>query len=163
MNYQKIYLNDMINGEGIRVTLFLSGCSHKCRGCYNQSTWNPSNGKHFSKEVEDKILEQLGKPYIKGLSVSGGDPLNDANVFDLVVFLSKVKTLYPNKDIWLWTGYTLDEIVSNKDSSSFERCRYSIYLNYVDVLIDGKFIEELKDPSLLWRGSSNQIIHIRNL
>lgn len=150
MNYSGIKYADMINGIGIRVSLFVSGCNHACKDCFNAETWNPKYGKPFTEVQENEIIEffkKYGKT-IKGLSLLGGDPTFPANITPLINFLKKFKTELPDRDIWLWSGFTWDEIMADhKRKELIEMC---------DVLIDGKFVAELKDLNLKWRGSSNQ-------
>lgn len=154
MNISQYYPIDVINGPGTRCTLFVSGCVHQCKGCYNQSTWSPSSGVVFTQEHEDTIIRDLqdSRIYRRGLSLSGGDPLHPSNLSAVLKLVKRVKTECPDKDIWLWTGYQLDELNAGQKH----------IINYVDVLIDGKFEQELADPSLDWRGSSNQVIHYLN-
>lgn len=151
MNYHKYFPVDVINGEGTRCTLFVAGCEHHCVGCYNKSTLNPNSGNPFTQLLEDQIINDLNDQRIKrrGLSLSGGDPLHPNNVDPILHLVKRVKKECPDKDIWLWSGYVLDELT--------EKQRQIIAL--VDVMIDGRFMQDLRDPSLLWRGSSNQIIH----
>ncbi|QCE33806.1 anaerobic ribonucleoside-triphosphate reductase-activating protein [Acetobacteraceae bacterium] len=151
MNYHKYYPVDVVNGPGTRCTLFVAGCEHKCRGCYNKTTWKIDSGKAFTAEIEDRIIADLNDMRIKrqGLSLSGGDPLHPCNVPAILHLVQRVKVECENKDIWLWTGYTRAELTPEQ----------SQILEFIHVLIDGKFVEALKDPSLLWRGSSNQVIH----
>lgn len=151
MNYHRYYPVDVVNGEGTRCTLFVAGCVHQCPGCYNKSTWGINSGKPFTQSLEDQIIKDLQDTEIKrqGLSLSGGDPLHPQNVSAILKLVKRVKTECNNKDIWLWTGYKLDELTDDQQA----------VIPYIDVLIDGKFVQELADPKLLWRGSSNQIIH----
>ncbi|RQW62539.1 anaerobic ribonucleoside-triphosphate reductase-activating protein [Vibrio viridaestus] len=151
MNYHKYHQVDVVNGEGTRCTLFVSGCEHQCRGCYNQGTWSPNSGHPFTQELEDQIIADLQDTRIKrrGLSLSGGDPLHPANISAIYQLVSRVKAECPDKDIWMWTGYVIDELTSDQKS----------IVDMIDVLIDGKFEQDKYDPALLWRGSSNQIIH----
>ena len=144
MNYATIKKYDIANGIGVRVSLFVSGCNHRCKGCFNSEAWNFNYGKKFDVNAENEILYVLEKPYIKGLSVLGGEPLQQDST--LLEFLRKVKSKFPNKSIWLYTGYTYEQIKDKKE------------LDYIDVLVDGKFVEALKDISLQFRGSSNQRI-----
>ncbi|CCN81537.1 anaerobic ribonucleotide reductase-activating protein [Vibrio nigripulchritudo ATCC 27043] len=151
MNYHQYHPIDVVNGPGTRCTLFVSGCVHQCRGCYNKSTWSLCSGHPFTQELEDKIIEDLCDTRIprRGLSLSGGDPLHPKNVPDVLRLAKRVKEECPSKDIWMWTGYLLSELdVLQKE-----------VVDFVDVLIDGKFEQSLADPRLEWRGSSNQIIH----
>ena len=151
MNYHQYHPIDVVNGPGTRCTLFVSGCVHQCRGCYNQSTQRLDSGHLFTQELEDHIIADLNDERIKrrGLSLSGGDPLHPANVAGVLKLVKRVKSECQGKDIWMWTGYELDEL----DEKQKE------VLNYIDTLIDGRFEQEKADPSLDWRGSSNQIIH----
>ncbi len=154
MNYSQYYPLDVVNGLGTRCVLFVSGCVHQCRGCYNQSTWSPSSGLEFTSMMEDRIIADLNDTRIKrrGLSLSGGDPLHPDNLSAILHLVKRVKSECDGKDIWLWTGYLLAELTPEQQE----------IVDYVDVLIDGKFEQELADPSLNWRGSSNQIIHYLN-
>jgi len=151
MNYHQYYPIDVVNGPGTRCTLFVAGCEHKCKGCYNATTWRLNSGKLFTLELENKILADLKDDDIvrRGLSLSGGDPLHPANVSSILQLTKRVKKETPTKDIWLWTGYKLDELNTEQKQ----------ILKFIDVLIDGKFMLDLKDAKLLWRGSSNQVIH----
>lgn len=144
MNYMKITKDDMNNGEGFRTTLWVSGCNHKCPNCHNPETWNKNAGSLFDNKVGQELFTELAKPYIKGLSISGGDPLFPDNRQAIEFLCKQVKLLFPNKTIWLWTGYLWEEI---KDLE---------VIKYIDVLIDGPFIEELKSKNLKWKGSTNQ-------
>lgn len=145
MNYAKIKPLDIANGEGIRVSLFVSGCPHHCQGCFNPETWRYDYGEPFTEETTRELFSYLREPYIKGLSVLGGEPLVQGNA--LTKLLHEVKTNFPNKDIWLYTGYVYEDINWKKTT-----------LKFVDVLVDGPFVLELKDPKLKFRGSSNQRI-----
>ncbi|EOX3350578.1 anaerobic ribonucleoside-triphosphate reductase-activating protein [Vibrio cholerae] len=151
MNYHQYYPIDVVNGPGTRCTLFVSGCVHQCKGCYNQSTWSLSSGHRYTQEMEDKIIADLKDTRIKrrGLSLSGGDPMHPANLSAVLQLVQRVKTECPDKDIWLWTGYTLAELDDSQQA----------LLPYIDVLVDGKFIQEQAEPGLEWRGSANQAIH----
>ncbi|PKF50422.1 anaerobic ribonucleoside-triphosphate reductase-activating protein [Enterovibrio nigricans] len=151
MNVHQYYPVDVVNGEGTRCTLFVAGCEHQCRGCYNQSTWSLDSGSLFDQAMEDKIIADLNDARIKrrGLSLSGGDPLHPANVETILKLVQRVKAECEGKDIWLWTGYTLAELTDAQRE----------VVQLVDVLVDGKFEKDLADPSLPWRGSSNQIVH----
>ncbi|OCG09968.1 anaerobic ribonucleotide reductase-activating protein [Gilliamella sp. wkB178] len=151
MNYHRYYPVDVVNGEGTRCVLFVAGCVHQCRGCYNKSTWGLNSGSPFTQALEDQIIKDLQDTEIKrqGLTLSGGDPLHPQNVPTILELVKRVKTECTNKDIWLWTGYKLDELSTEQQE----------VVSYIDVLIDGKFVQELADPKLLWRGSSNQVIY----
>ncbi len=153
----------MNNGKGARVTLFLSGCIHGCKGCYNVETWDPNSGKPFTKETEDHIINLLKDEDMvrAGLSLSGGDPLHEANVAGVTKLIQRVRKECPTKNIWLWTGFTLDELTkasASVDHTLVDVQRFDI-VHSVDVLIDGKFEQDKYSPTLKWRGSSNQIIH----
>lgn len=151
MHYHKYHQVDVVNGPGTRCTLFVSGCEHNCRGCYNKSTLNPTSGHPFTQELEDQIIADLNDTRIKrrGLSLSGGDPLHPANVEAILKLVKRVREECEGKDIWMWTGYELANLTDTQ----------KVVVAYVDTLIDGKFEQDLYDPELLWRGSSNQIIH----
>ena len=146
MNYGAIKKIDIANGLGVRVSLFVSGCRNHCEGCFQPQTWDFEYGQPFTKEVEDEILEALRPDWIQGLSILGGEPMEPENQEVLLPFLKRVKREYSNKDVWLYSGYVYEQI---KDAE---------LLQYVDVLVDGPFVEKLKDPSLAFRGSSNQRI-----
>lgn len=151
MNYSKYYPIDVLNGEGTRCVLFVSGCIHQCRGCYNQSTWSPDAGELFTEQLADQIIKDLNDQRIKkqGLSLSGGDPLHPANQNQILKLVKRVKKECVGKDIWLWTGYKKNELTAKQQD----------IIDLIDVLIDGKFVQDLADPNLPWRGSSNQIIY----
>ncbi|QLB12454.1 ribonucleoside-triphosphate reductase class III activase subunit [Bisgaardia hudsonensis] len=151
MNYLQYYPVDIVNGEGTRCTLFVSGCEHACKGCYNKKSWSFSAGVVFDQVMEDQIIQDLQDTRIKrqGLTLSGGDPLHPRNIPTLLKLVKRVKQECTDKDIWVWTGYKLTELNEQQQEM----------LPYIDVLIDGKFIQEQADPALAWRGSANQIIH----
>ncbi len=152
MNYCKYIQIDVLNGLGTRCTLFVAGCEHRCKGCYNQSTWNPDAGFPFTKEMSDRIVADLNDTRIKrrGLSLTGGDPLFPPNLAAVKALCERVRAeCAPEKDIWLWTGYDYAELTP----AQLE------IVELVDVLIDGRFVLELKDPSLAFRGSSNQVVY----
>ncbi len=151
MNYSAYYSVDVINGPGTRATLFVSGCIHQCRGCYNQSTWSPDSGFPFDKVMEQKIIDDLKDERIKrrGLSLSGGDPLLPSNLPAILALVKRIKSECSEKDIWLWTGYTINNLTPEQQE----------VVNMLDVIVDGKFEKESADPSLRFRGSRNQIIH----
>lgn len=151
MNYAKITKHDIANGEGVRVVLWVSGCDHHCKGCHNPETWNPQYGSEFNISTILEILDLLSNDYIKGLTLSGGDPLKKENVPYIYWLVKDVKNKYPNKDIWCWTGYTMNELDNRADVKEL--------LKHIDYIVDGEFIESLKDISLHWRGSSNQRIY----
>ncbi len=156
MNYGEIKKYDIANGEGVRVSLFVSGCTHYCKGCFNEETWDFNYGKPFTAETEDEILQALSPDYISGLSLLGGEPFEIKNQVVLLPLLRKVKELYPHKNVWCYTGYLYDRELLQESRA---RCEYTDeILQYIDVLVDGEFIEDLKDISLAFRGSSNQRI-----
>lgn len=144
MNYESITYPDVNNGLGCRVTLWVSGCIHHCEGCHNQSTWEFSSGKKFDKCARDKLIELLSLPYIKGLTLSGGDPL--CSYDDVLELVRYVKSELPSKDIWLYTGFTMEYITEH----------FKDILDYVDYVVDGKFLKDRRDVTLAFRGSSNQ-------
>ncbi len=148
MNFHRYLALDVINGPGTRCSLFVSGCEHQCRGCYNQSAMSLSSGQPYTAELEATIIADLNDTRIRrrGLSLSGGDPLHPANLDAVLGLLKRVRTECEGKDVWLWSGYQL-EALSPKQQ---------MLLGYIDVLIDGKFEQQLADPQLAWRGSSNQ-------
>lgn len=156
MNYSDIKYTDMINGKGIRVTIFVSGCSHRCKGCFNKETWNPEYGVPFTDEIKENIFEYFERfdSAMQGLSILGGDPTYYKNVETLTKFCEEFKNRFPKKDIWIWSGFTWEQIVEDVK-------KYNLIKN-CDILVDGKFMEELKDVNLRWRGSSNQrVINIQ--
>lgn len=155
MNYSKINKNDIANGIGIRVTLFVSGCTHHCKGCFNPDTWDFKFGELFSEETENEILEAMKPSYINGLTLLGGEPMEPCNQRALLPFLERLKRQYPEKTVWCFSGYTFEELTGD----SRARCEVTDkMLSLIDVLVDGEFVEELKDISLRFRGSSNQRI-----
>lgn len=144
MRYHNITKDDMLNGEGLRAVLWVSGCSHNCRGCHNPVTWDIRGGIPFDEAAKAELFEAIDKPYIAGLTLSGGDPLHPQNREDTATLIGDVVRCFPNKTIWLYTGYDWEVI-----------CDLPC-LKEVDVVVDGEFAAELKDPGLHWRGSSNQ-------
>lgn len=156
MNYSEIKSCDIANGPGVRVTLFVSGCTHHCEGCFNEMTWDFDYGNPFDGQVQERILSELAPDYIAGLTLLGGEPLEYVNWMGLLPFLKKVRTRYPSKDIWCYTGYRFEEDVLNRFCKQWEEMRD--FLSCIDVLVDGEFIMEQKDISLQFRGSGNQRI-----
>lgn len=144
MNYHDIKHDDMLNGDGIRVTLFVSGCSLHCPYCQNPQAFDPDSGIPFDEEAKQEIFDELKKPYISGLTLTGGHPLEDYNINECTKLCKEIKNKFPTKNIWLYTGYIYENIMN-----------YEI-LDYVDVLVDGNYQHKLRDVSLKWRGSSNQ-------
>lgn len=156
MNYAEIKKCDIANGLGVRVSLFVSGCTHHCKNCFNEVTWDFHYGEIFDEKVENQILEYLKPNHITGLTLLGGEPMEPSNQRVLLPFIKKVKATYPNKNIWMYSGYIFDKELL-QDSRA--RCEVTDeLLSYIDVLVDGRFVEELKDLSLKFRGSSNQRI-----
>lgn len=148
MNYATIKNFDISNGIGIRVSLFVSGCTHHCKGCFNECAWDFNYGEEFTEKTENLLLEYLSSKHIKGLSLLGGEPMELENQKALLPFVRKVKAMFPSKDIWCYSGYTFEQLISQK----------SILLNSIDVLVDGKFEIETKSIDLKFRGSKNQRI-----
>jgi anaerobic ribonucleoside-triphosphate reductase activating protein len=156
MNYALIRKNDIANGPGVRVSLFVSGCRHHCKGCFNPETWNFSYGKPFTDETVEEILHALKPEYISGLSLLGGEPFEPENQAALLKLTSLAKETYPQKKIWCYSGFTFEDRLSKGAVGDPETCL--ALLQNIDVLVDGTFKEELKDASLLFRGSANQNI-----
>ena len=156
MFYGEIKNYDIANGTGVRVSLFVSGCTNKCEGCFQPQTWDFRYGREFTKETEDMILQMLGPGYINGLTVLGGEPFEPENQRALLPFLRRVRETYPKKDIWVFSGFTVEEM---RTSGSHPNCECTEdMLALTDVLVDGRFELAKKDISLAFRGSSNQRI-----
>lgn len=154
MRYHNITKADMLNGEGLRVVLWVSGCSHKCPGCQNALTWNPDDGIEFDDDTIKEIYQELDQPWCSGITLSGGDPLflgNRKTIRDLVM---NIKQLYPNKTIWCYTGYTWEELIAQKEVDQ----NLEDILQNIDVLLEGKFVMKLAEEKLHYVGSSNQRI-----
>ena len=164
MNYHNITTDDMNNGEGLRVVLWLSGCSHHCKGCQNPQTWNENSGIEFDSSAENEIFEELKKDYIAGITFSGGDPLHENNLDEVLNLVNKIHLLLPNKTIWLYTGYTWESIMYSRIPHPLNHTAEEFLhwnqrneiVSKCNVLVDGRYEEPLKDVSLHWRGSSNQ-------
>ena len=156
MNYGEIKKCDIANGIGVRVSLFVSGCSHHCKGCFNEMTWDFNYGRPFTKETEDILLEYLEPDYIEGLSLLGGEPFEHSNQEALLPFLERVKEKYPGKTIWCYSGYIFEKDMLEYMCKEWDET--SKILKLIDVLVDGPFIEAKKNLSLLFRGSENQRI-----
>ena len=153
MYYGSIKPCDIANGTGVRVTLFVSGCTHRCKGCFQPETWDFAYGQPFTRETEDELLEALAPSFINGLTLLGGEPFEPDNQQALLPFLRRVRAAYPDKTIWAFSGYTWEELTGG----SRARCACTDeLLSLVDVLVDGEFVEARKDISLHFRGSSNQ-------
>lgn len=146
MYYGAIKNLDIANGPGIRVSLFVSGCRNHCKGCFQPETWDFKYGKHFGLKDFSELIDLLGNEHIAGLSILGGDPFEPENLETVVALCKIAKQIYPEKNIWVWTGYSWEDICDND------------IINYIDVLVDGRFEESRKDLSLAFRGSSNQRI-----
>ncbi len=144
MRYHNITKDDMLNGDGLRVVLWVAGCSHCCKDCQNPVTWDPDGGLLFDDAAKQEIFEQLDQSYISGITFSGGDPLHSANRLDVRNFMAEIKEKYPDKTIWLYTGYEWKDI-----------WHYPM-MKYVDVVVDGEYVVACRDVKLLWKGSSNQ-------
>ena len=152
MNYASIVRADIANGEGFRVSLFVTGCSRNCPGCFNKQAQDPNFGKIFDEKAKEKIFAELDQEWCKGLSLLGGEPMSKLsnNRQQIIALCQEVKEKYPNKDIWMWSGYTMEELQSYPDTKDI--------FKYIDVLVDGPFVLEKKDLSIPFRGSSNQRI-----
>lgn len=156
MNYSEIKEYDIANGPGVRVTLFVSGCTHRCKGCFNEMTWDFEYGRPFEEETVEYILKKLEPSYITGLTLLGGEPMEYKNQLGLLPLLRKVKEQYPEKTIWCYTGYLYDQDILEDFCVKWKETKE--ILSYLDVVVDGEFVEDLKDISLQFRGSSNQRI-----
>lgn len=155
MRYSQIRKMDISNGEHLGVSLFVQGCRFKCVNCFNQDTWDFNGGKEWTEEVEDKFFELINKPYIKRISILGGEPLVDENVMDVLNLIARLKSKFPDKNIWLYTGYTWEQIFNPRDIKDFNPYREKI-MYFCDVLVDGKYIDKLRDLSMRFCGSKNQ-------
>lgn len=156
MKYAVIKKYDVANGPGVRVSIFVSGCSHHCKGCFNEEAWDFNYGNTFTDDTIDEIIDAMKYDYISGLSLLGGEPFEHVNQIGLLKLVRKVKSVYPEKDIWAYSGFLFDKDIVEKQCNLFPETRE--LLSYLDVIVDGKFIEELKNPNLYFRGSSNQRI-----
>jgi len=145
MHYNKIRKMDVSNGEGIRVSIFMQGCVFNCKGCFNPETHDFNGGKEFTDETIDRVIELCSKEYIVGLSILGGEPLHPKNIDGTTKLAKKFKEVYPDKNIWVWSGFLFDRDLKDKE-----------VLNYIDVLVDGQYNCDLYSPRLKWKGSSNQ-------
>lgn len=151
MRYHNITKDDMLNGDGLRVVLWVAGCSHACPGCHNPITWDPEGGLPFTEEEKKEIFQELDKDYVSGITFSGGDPLHQENIAGVTALAKEIREKYPKKTIWLYTGYTWKEVK-----------KWEI-INYLDVLVDGRFEKDKKDSTLHWKGSANQfVIDVKN-
>ena len=145
MKYNVVRKMDISNGPGVRVSVFMQGCEFHCKNCFNPETWSFDGGKEFTQESIDEVLNLCGQDYIKGLSILGGEPMHPKNIEATTKLAKEFKEKYPNKDLWIWSGFKFDQDLKDKEVTK-----------YVDVLVDGRYVDELHDPTLKWRGSSNQ-------
>ena len=145
MRYNKIRKMDIANGPGVRVSIFFQGCAFHCKNCFNPETWDFNGGLEFTDEEIDTIIDLAKADHITGLSILGGEPMHPKNIEATTKLAKKFKEAYPNKTIWSWSGFLFDEYLKDKE-----------VVKYLDVLVDGQYIDELNDPTLKWRGSSNQ-------
>ena len=145
MRYHKIRKMDISNGPGVRVSIFMQGCEFHCNNCFNPETWDFKDGEEFNEDTINKVLKLSDKDYIVGLSILGGEPMHPKNIEGTTLLAKAFKEKYPNKNIWVWSGYLFDKDLKDKE-----------VLKYIDVLVDGRFVESLADPTLKWKGSSNQ-------
>lgn len=159
MKYATIRKMDISNGTGIGVSLFVQGCHFHCKNCFNSSTWDFNGGKEWNDDIKNKFFNYINKEYIDRISILGGEPLADENIKEINSLINELKSIYPDKKIWLYSGYTWEEIFPSitKDLSRCDILRQNT-INKIDVLVDGLFIDELKDLSLKFRGSKNQRI-----
>ena len=155
MNYAAIKTHDIANGPGIRLSLFVSGCEHYCKNCFNKEAWGFDYGKQFTEETFDYIAKELNSPVYSGLTILGGEPFHPKNEFYVAELIIKLKILYPDLNIWVYTGYLYEDLISEEWVGTRAT---NIILRSIDTLVDGKFVEELKDLGLNYRGSSNQRI-----
>ena len=145
MRYSKIRKMDISNGPGVRVSIFMQGCSFHCKNCFNPETWDFEGGKEFTDDTIKKVLELSDKDYVKGLSILGGEPMHPNNIEGTTKLAKAFKEKYPEKTVWAWSGFLFDRDLKDKEA-----------MKYIDVLVDGQYKDELHNPSLDWRGSSNQ-------
>lgn len=159
MRYASIRKMDISNGEGLGVSLFVQGCHFRCKNCFNQSTWDFSGGKDFTKSVKSRFLDLMDRPYIGRVSILGGEPLECCNLMELQVLIEEIKERYPDKKIWIYSGYKLKDLIKN-EYKNYENGRHLFsklrIIFMCDIMVDGQFVDELKDFSLKFRGSSNQ-------
>ena len=156
MNYADIKRTDVANGEGVRVSVFVSGCNHHCKGCFNECAWDFNYGNKFTEKQEEEVLQDLDHDYISGLTLLGGEPLEPANQEGLLPLVKKAKEKFPDKKIWCYTGFDFEKDVVGKMAKQSDTTKE--LLKYIDVVVDGKFEEDKKDLKLKFRGSSNQRI-----
>lgn len=149
-NYIKINNFDIANGPGVRISIYFSGCHFHCKGCFNSETWDFAAGKPFTEAEEKEVMKLIDSPHIAGLSLLGGEIFEFNNISSVVKLAVHLKDLFPEKTIWAWTGYKIEDLLARQDNSTI------LLLEQIDVLIDGQFIEEQRDLTLKWKGSSNQ-------
>lgn len=145
MRYNKIRKMDIADGPGVRVSIFMQGCSFNCKNCFNPETHDFAGGKEFTEETINRVLELCDKDYVKGLSILGGEPMHPKNIQGTTELAKCFKEKFPEKNLWVWSGFTFDKDLRDKEA-----------LKYIDVLVDGQYVDELHNPKLEWRGSSNQ-------
>jgi len=145
MRYNVIRKMDISNGPGVRVSVFMQGCEFHCKNCFNSETWDFDGGKPFTKNTIDEVLDLCGKDHVKGLSILGGEPMHPRNIEATTELAKAFKEKYPEKNLWVWSGFQFDKDLKDKE-----------VINYVDVLVDGTYMDNLHNPTLKWRGSSNQ-------
>ena len=155
MNYATIKTYDTANGPGVRVSLFVSGCTHYCKGCFNSEAWDFNYGKPFTEETMEELLKAIDREWIEGITFLGGEPMNPRNVEKVSEIIQRIRCSYPEKNIWVYSGYTLEELLENKELHGYP---VNNILRNIDVLVDGRFVTEKKDLKLRFRGSSNQRI-----
>ena len=165
MNYAYLKTYDTANGPGVRVSLFVSGCEHYCKDCFNSEAWDFNYGEEFTEETLHQIIKAMTKSWIYGITILGGEPMNPKNVITVSEIIARIRCSFPNKTIWVYSGYTLEELLSRYqnmfiDSYSNQDAAFATgsILKNIDVLVDGRFVAELKDLKLRFRGSSNQRI-----
>ena len=145
MRYHKIRKMDISNGPGVRVSIFMQGCAFHCENCFNPETWDFNGGKEFNEKTIDEVLKLCSKDFVTGLSILGGEPMHPNNIDGTTMLAKAFKEKYPNKSLWVWSGFLFDKDLKDKE-----------VLNYIDVLVDGQFVNSLSNPTLKWKGSSNQ-------
>ncbi len=159
MRYASIRSMDISNGEGVGISLFVQGCHFHCKNCFNKDTWDFNGGKEWTSEVEDKFIELASRPYIKRISILGGEPLADENLDGVLNLVNKIRLLLPNKTIWLYTGYEVKDLLF-KDYEPYEENYFDYLRQHIickcDVVVDGRYIDSLRDVTAKWRGSTNQ-------
>ncbi len=156
MNYAQIIKCDTANGEGLRTSLFVSGCTHHCKGCFNEVAWSFTYGQPFTEKTLAELLELLAPAHIAGLTILGGEPMDPRNVGTVLDIVKEVKSKYPEKNIWIYTGYLYEDLI--KRDGVIGKATRELLIDYVDVLVDGPYVEALRDPALAYRGSANQRI-----